>query len=132
MHTNTTTVTLSEAASEAIRLHAQQCYPEECCGALFGSENRIESAMALGNAAKNRTRAFAVTAGDYLKSARMADRQGCELLGFYHSHVDAPAIPSALDLGSSTDHALMVIVPVWNGVAGEPRIYFKRTSLLDV
>jgi proteasome lid subunit RPN8/RPN11 len=123
---------MSAAAGEAIRVHASRCYPEECCGALFGDGCRIESAMALNNAAENKSRHFAVTAGDYLKATRKADRQGCQLLGFYHSHIDAAAIPSAQDLGSAGDYPLMVIVGVWGGVADPPRVYCSPASFVEV
>jgi proteasome lid subunit RPN8/RPN11 len=48
---------------------------------------------------------------------------GSELLGFYHSHPDHPAIPSTFD----TDHALpwfaYLIVSVMNGKSGDATVW---------
>jgi len=45
---------ISSAVYEAIRLHGEQTYPHECCGALLGQLSpegwRIEAAVEAGNA----------------------------------------------------------------------------------
>ena len=48
---------------------------------------------------------------------READARGLRLLGFWHSHPDHPALPSATDLSCAWVGLLTVIVSVQNGRA---------------
>lgn len=91
----------------AIRAHARQAYPEECCGALVGltagQEARVLRLVPLANSREGeRRRRFRITSEQYQCVERMADAQGLTLLGFYHSHPDHPAVPSDYD----REHAL--------------------------
>lgn len=103
--------------------HAAACYPEECVGALARDAHGAVSAVPLHNASPRPREAFAVSARDYLDAEAAAARVGGHLVGFYHSHPDAPAMPSARDAASAWRGWLTVIVPVARGVAGPPRIF---------
>lgn len=103
-----------------MRAHAEASAPNECVGALFGRGNEITKALPLINAAENPTREFELSAAEYLRAEAEAARAGLELLGFFHSHVDAPASPSAKDLEHASAFRCGYIVPVRNGVAGPP------------
>jgi proteasome lid subunit RPN8/RPN11 len=52
-----------------------------------------------------------------------AARGGLDVLGFYHSHPDHPAIPSAFDRDHAWPWYTYVIVPVEGGEAGAPRAW---------
>lgn len=63
----------------------------------------IDSIIEIDNSqGENRKRRFLITPQQYLQAERVAEDKNMELLGFYHSHPDHPAIPSAFD----TEYAL--------------------------
>jgi proteasome lid subunit RPN8/RPN11 len=115
------TVTISESVREAIRSHAAKAYPHECCGALLGSRDEgIEDAIPFDNVSPgDRDRRFLVSAADYRAAESRADRTGRALLGFYHSHPDHPAEPSAFDLAHAWPNLSYVILSVRDGRPGD-------------
>ena len=105
-------------AHAAIRRHGREAYPHECCGALIGRGRLVSEAVALPNSTdEGPRRRFLVRPVDYRAAERRAADLGAELLGFYHSHPDAPARPSRYDL----EHAWPVFAYVILAVdGGEP------------
>lgn len=92
---------------EAIRSHGQETYPEECCGFLLGQPtaqgNRVLALSRVENSQQtNRERRYTIAPADYHAADRAARRQGLDIVGFYHSHPDHPARPSATDLAEAT------------------------------
>jgi proteasome lid subunit RPN8/RPN11 len=123
-------IRLNPDALAAIRRHAAETYPNECCGALIGSGDRdIEEAFALPNTTgEGPRRRFLVRPADYrLAEARAADR-GAELRGFYHSHPDHPARPSQYDLDHAWPTFSYVIVSVRGGQPAEIRSWRLRAD----
>jgi proteasome lid subunit RPN8/RPN11 len=113
-------LTLATAVSEAIRRHAADAYPHECCGALIGREGVVTEAFALPNTTEEGPRRrFLVRPTDYREAERRAAALGAELLGFYHSHPDHPALPSRYDLDHAWPFFSYVIVSVRETGAGE-------------
>ena len=111
---------LGAGVDEAIRDHGRQTYPHECCGAMLGRAGVVVEACPLPNTTEEGPRRrFLVRPQDDRAAERRATERGLELLGFYHSHPDHPALPSQYDL----DHAWPVfsyaIVSVREGVAAE-------------
>jgi proteasome lid subunit RPN8/RPN11 len=115
-------IRLSKNNVDKIELHAEQTYPEECCGMMLGfSKNGthfIEEIIKIDNSQdENRRRRFFITPEQYRRAEQLAREWKMELLGFYHSHPDHPAAPSVFD----TDHALpwftYIIVSVKQGKA---------------
>jgi len=114
------TVRLSRAAHEAIRAEAALSYPNEGCGALLGGgPGDVREAMPLANeeATSPRTR-FTVAPRDYLVAEEAADARGLALLGFWHSHPDHPARPSATDRQFAWPGLLTLVIAV---ECGEPQ-----------
>lgn len=103
-----------------MRAHAEATAPEECVGALLGVGDEVKVVLPLQNSALHRTRNFELSAREYLRAEAEAERLGLELLGFFHSHIDAPAAPSASDLEHARAFRCAYIVPVSGGVAGVP------------
>ena len=100
-------IRLSEKIVDEIESHGEQAYPEECCGMMLGyNENgfqSIEEVIKIDNSQdENRRRRFFITPEQYRFAEQLARKWNMDLLGFYHSHPDHPAAPSAFD----TDHAL--------------------------
>ena len=114
---------LPAAASAAIQAHGADTYPDECCGALLGPrQGEVAEAFALPNEHQGeRRRRFLVGPDDYRAAERRAVETGYELLGFYHSHPDHPALPSQFDLDHAWPNMSYVIVSVRQGTAAEMR-----------
>jgi proteasome lid subunit RPN8/RPN11 len=136
-------IRLSKKIVDEIEYHGEQTYPEECCGMLLGFSDHdihsIESVIPIDNSqGDNRKRRFLITPEQYRQAEQLADKWKMELLGFYHSHPDHPAAPSAFD----TDHALpwfsYIIVSVGHGKAAamtawllnEERTQFKERKIM--
>jgi len=98
-------VSISSGALAAIRAHLIHAYPNEGCGVLIGStaDDRIEISRAAGarNAEMKRgADRFEIEPRDLMAIERELDarRDGSQVVGFFHSHPDAPARPSVTDL----------------------------------
>jgi proteasome lid subunit RPN8/RPN11 len=123
-------VILDAAAAAVIRRHAAEAYPYECCGALIGQPRTVgrdahaTDAIPLPNTtADGPRRRFLVSPAEYVAAERRADERGAALLGFYHSHPDHPARPSAYDLEQALPVFFYVIVAVDRGAPGAPTVW---------
>jgi proteasome lid subunit RPN8/RPN11 len=120
-------LTLLAGAETAIRAHAREAYPHECCGALVGSDDIVREAVALPNTTEEGPRRrFLVRPADYRAAERQARDRGWDLLGFYHSHPDHPPRPSQYDLDHAWPSFHYVIVSVASGIDGELRSWRLR------
>jgi proteasome lid subunit RPN8/RPN11 len=105
---------LTMEATAAIAEHAEQAYPDECVGLLFGTlagggvkhvqtaypvENRWSGQVQLAESdnPESRRDRFYLDPRDYLRADREARAAGLEIIGCYHSHPDHPAVPSERD-----------------------------------
>ncbi len=102
-----TALHLPRSVYDDLRLHGEEAYPHECCGALLGrpiTEGwQVDSLVRATNARANaRTGApshsYEIAAAELVTIAREARRRSLEIAGFYHSHPDHPAHWSATDL----------------------------------
>lgn len=98
-----------ELVSE-IRLESEKAYPNECCGFIFGKirgrEKFAEEIKAAVNSSDETEKfhRFEITPEEMLKAERFARSIKADIVGFYHSHPDHPAVPSEYD----TIHALPI------------------------
>jgi proteasome lid subunit RPN8/RPN11 len=107
---------LDAGIAEAIRRHGVETYPNECCGALIGSDTIVRHVAPLPNTTEEGARRrFLVRPADYKQAEAEATRLKGELLGFYHSHPDAPARPSQYDLDHAWPFFWYVIVSIQGG-----------------
>jgi proteasome lid subunit RPN8/RPN11 len=94
-----------------IEAHGAQTYPSECGGMLIGrfedGRKTLVELLPMENAmdAADQHNRVLITPKDVLRAERHARAQKLDVVGYYHSHPDHPAVPSRFDL----DHAL----PVW-------------------
>jgi proteasome lid subunit RPN8/RPN11 len=113
------TIRMSNAIAEQIRQHGRETYPNECCGALLGSdgvERVVSQILPLQNQRKDSPRnRFELTPADVREAEERAKKIGAELLGWYHSHPDAPARPSEFDQEHAWPWYSYVIVSVKAG-----------------
>jgi len=101
-------VTLRLAAHliEEIRGQGERAYPSECCGILAGRLDRdgVKEVARLAPAVNRRTddpHRYLIAPDDLRRLELELRTQGLEIVGYYHSHPDHPARPSAFD----TEHA---------------------------
>jgi len=98
-------ITLEEERLREIRRHGVADYPYECCGLLLGRFEKDGGKVVLEtypisnareeSAKRNR---FLIQPEELLKGERYARSRKLEVVGFYHSHPDSPAVPSQYDL----------------------------------
>ncbi|MFB6273075.1 MAG: Mov34/MPN/PAD-1 family protein [Salinibacter sp.] len=106
------TIYLDADRRDQIARHGERTYPHEGCGVLIGSHGgdamHIVDVMTVDNAREDSQRnRYTIAPEDVLRAEREAESRDLSLIGFFHSHPDAPAEPSAYDL----DHAS------WPGLA---------------
>ena len=115
---------LGQGIAEAIRRHGRSTYPDECCGALIGTGETVQHATPLPNTTEEGARRrFLVRPADYKQAESDAKRFKGELLGFYHSHPDAPSKPSQYDLEHAWPFFWYVIVSVEQGVPNQMTVW---------
>lgn len=129
--------------------HAEKVYPEECCGIILGTithdtilptkrDRKIvldiiptqniwneELAKDLPKIADTSARSsqkeknFFIAPEDILSAQKEARNRNAIVLGFYHSHPDAPAIPSEFDRAIAWPDYSYLILSLLDGKAKE-------------
>lgn len=110
-----------------INRQAESQYPYECCGLLLGilgEERRrktLTMILSVSNARdeENQHNRFLITPEDLMRGELLARKHQLAVVGFYHSHPDHPAVPSAYDLEHAWPVYSYLIVAVAKGVAGQ-------------
>ncbi len=115
---------LHDELAQRIRSHGEVSYPHECCGALLGHgdgpEREIVDLVPLENRNGNSPRSrFAISPEDFRRAENFARERGLDLVGWYHSHPDHPALPSEFDRAHAWPWYSYVIVSVAQGRAGQ-------------
>ncbi len=97
----------------ALRAHGEETYPNECCGVLLGKSsatgghsaaaiNTVHQIVRAGNtrtdSAHNR---YNIAPQELVKIQRQARGLGLDIVGFYHSHPDHPALWSPTDFAEA-------------------------------
>lgn len=103
---------------EAIRGHGEETFPNECCGFMLGTyENGNKKTVELLRAdndreSENQYNRFLITPEAYMRGEKAARSKGLDIVGFYHSHPNAPARPSQYDLDHAWPFYSYVIVSI--------------------
>jgi proteasome lid subunit RPN8/RPN11 len=114
------TVRLPESLADAIRGHGEDAYPAECCGALAGrvTAGDLKEVVRLEPAVNRRTddpHRYLIAPEDLRRLEGQLKSEGLEIVGYYHSHPDHPAVPSAFDADHAWPWYSYVIVRVDRG-----------------
>jgi proteasome lid subunit RPN8/RPN11 len=97
-------IAIGEKQLTEIREHGVRDYPYECCGLLLGryDEGRkfVSETYPISNAREESAKRnrFLIMPDELLRGERYAREHDLEVVGFYHSHPDSPAVPSQYDL----------------------------------
>jgi adenylyltransferase/sulfurtransferase len=104
--------------------HARESYPEECCGLIVGAGSpaqwravrcsNVQSARkARGESELDARDAFWMDEGELLSALRAVEATGESVQAIYHSHVDAAAYLSHIDVRNATGPSGR---PIWPGL----------------
>ena len=112
-------ITLTTERLEEIRQHGVRDYPYECCGLLLGrfAENGrkvVTEIYPISNAREESAKRnrFLIEPEELMRGEKYARAQALEVVGFYHSHPDSPAVPSQYDLEHAWPTYSYIIVSV--------------------
>ena len=100
-------IRITQELLNQIRAHGVRDYPYECCGLLLGRYGAggkvVKETYPISNAREETAKRnrFLIAPEELMRGERYARGKDLEVVGFYHSHPDSPAVPSQYDL----DHA---------------------------
>ena len=129
------TIALGETLLDGIRRHGESDYPHECCGLLIGSFDASGHKVAdeifpISNAREEAARPnrFLIAPEDLMRGEKYARMSRRDVVGFYHSHPDHPAVPSSFDLEHAWPVYSYIIVSVRDGRAEDLFSYELRSD----
>jgi proteasome lid subunit RPN8/RPN11 len=117
---------------DAMGRHAEETYPEECCGYLVAREDApspdaprtILSALPAPNEFEGeRRRRFLLRPEELRTAERRLEGTGQIVAGFYHSHPDHPARPSLFDQEHAWPWYSYLVLAVNSGRVGEAHAF---------
>ncbi|HEX7336504.1 MAG TPA: M67 family metallopeptidase [Gemmatimonadales bacterium] len=115
------TLRLSGGLIEEIRRRGERAYPAECCGVLAGRggvPKEVSKLVPMTNRTDDPHR-YLIAPDDLRRVEAELRADGLDVLGYYHSHPDHPAAPSAFDLEHAWPWYSYIIVRVERGRAAE-------------
>ncbi len=122
-----TRIALSTDQLESLTHHARVAYPEEGCGILLGRPGEASGAvveelvLADNERADSRHNRYVIAPETVLAAHRRARDGGLDVVGYFHSHPDCPAVPSDFDREHAWPGLSYVIVSVRAGEVAEVR-----------
>ncbi|MDX2150408.1 MAG: M67 family metallopeptidase [Bryobacteraceae bacterium] len=113
-------IRIDRAAWDVMVSHARSTFPNECCGAMLGTNDgetkTVQVAIPLENAfAGVQHERYELRPEDLLKADREARARGLDLIGIFHSHPDCDAYFSETDLKNSCPWYSFVVLSIKNG-----------------
>jgi proteasome lid subunit RPN8/RPN11 len=108
-----------------IAAHGERDYPYECCGLLLGSFSDESGSKVcseiypISNAREEEAKRnrFLIRPEELMLGEKYAVSKGLDVVGFYHSHPDDRAVPSAYDLDHAWPVYSYIVVSVMGGRA---------------
>ena len=126
-------ITIGDDVLNEIRQHGESDFPHECCGlliGLFGADGAkaVHEIVPILNAREDAAKPnrFLITPEDLMRGEKHARRYQRDVVGFYHSHPDHPALPSLFDLEHAWPVYSYIIVSVMAGKAGDLKSFELR------
>ena len=109
---------ISRQALAEVHEHAGEGYPNEICGILIAvrGSDVVTLSRRVRNTVVERARdRYEMDPRDQIRIQRECDEGGLEILGYYHTHPDHPAMASATDATRSWAGPVYVIVSCVKG-----------------
>jgi proteasome lid subunit RPN8/RPN11 len=126
------TIIISIEQQKIIYNHAESVYPEECCGILLGeivgiSKIVVEVIPTINvwgksesdEVGRNKNSRYSIDPQDIFIAQKRARELHLDIIGFFHSHPDYPAIPSTCDRTQAWEVYSYPIVSVIDGKVSE-------------
>jgi proteasome lid subunit RPN8/RPN11 len=114
------TLQLTRSALDTLLAETARAHPTECCGLLLGRGARIARAVPAANVHADPLSHFEIDPQALVDAHRAARAGGPEVVGYYHSHPNGAAEPSATDRAQASGDGR-----VW-AIAGEGGVTFWR------
>jgi proteasome lid subunit RPN8/RPN11 len=118
-------IKLTTQQRNEIAAHGERDYPYECCGLLLGSFSAVgggkvcSEVYPISNAREEKAKRnrFLIRPEELMRGEKYAASKNLDVVGFYHSHPDHPAVPSRYDLDHAWPIYSYVVVAVKTGRA---------------
>ncbi|MBA3257412.1 MAG: M67 family metallopeptidase [Pyrinomonadaceae bacterium] len=118
-------IKLAAQQQNEIAAHGERDYPYECCGLLLGSFSEDDGGKVcseiypISNAREEEAKRnrFLIRPEELMRGEKYAASKSLDVVGFYHSHPDHPAVPSAYDLDHAWPVYSYIVVAVKSGRA---------------
>ncbi|MBF2063207.1 MAG: M67 family metallopeptidase [Calothrix sp. C42_A2020_038] len=135
-------IQLTHSHLQTIYTHAENAYPEECCGILLGTivgdNKRCIKVITTSNAWNTeetpeafthsqeygRNKRYTISPKDLLQAQKQAREDSLSIIGIFHSHTDNPAIPSEFDREYAWQEYCYIIVSVQKGRAVDIKSWY--------
>lgn len=113
-------ISVNKTAWDVMVAHAEQTFPNECCGAMIGKIDGETKEVTLAEPMKNAYEGaqgarYELRPEDLLEADKRARAAGLDLIGIFHSHPDADAYFSKTDLENSCPWYSFVVLSVKGG-----------------
>lgn len=95
-------IEVTSVALAAMRAAARAAHPREACGILLGEAARITAVREAANVHPAPHTHFEIDPQALIDAHRAARAGGAEVVGYFHSHPQGPAVPSATDRASAS------------------------------
>jgi proteasome lid subunit RPN8/RPN11 len=82
---------------DAMISHANELYPNECCGIIAGRDGRVDSTVRIRNEIESSVE-YSMDNVELKAELDRLDEKGLDLIGIYHSHPTSKACPSGSDI----------------------------------
>ena len=131
---DTETIFVYRTVIEKIKAHTEKTYPAEGCGVLMADDNSVAGQIIITDAyviqntagdSRNRDY-FSIDPITLLEAEKTAYKNKLTVAGFFHSHPDREAVPSAEDKRYMVPGQLYLIASVVKGVFTGIRGYLKK------
>ena len=106
--------------------HASEENPNECCGILAGIGDLVTHLYRISNAVRSPVR-YMMDSHEQLEAILDSDKNGWDMVAFYHSHTHSPAYPSATDIRMALQSGWIdisyVVISLENPADSDVRIF---------
>jgi proteasome lid subunit RPN8/RPN11 len=114
---------IPKSVLDEIHAHAEETYPEECCGILVADgAKRVTDSVRMKNVYSGpKNDRYNIDPLELYRADRTISQKGLGIAGVYHSHPDYPASLSQFDLEHSFPWYSYVVISVPKGKAQDTR-----------
>lgn len=113
-------ITVASHVLEQIVAEAHAAAPHECCGILLGQGAQVSAAIPAPNIHPTPQTHFGIDPQALVDAHRAARHGGPDVLGYYHSHPNGAARPSAKDQAMAAGDGR-----IWAIIAGDDVTFWR-------